>query len=259
MVDASGSHAIRAAAADRSARIQSDLAGDSSGTSRGSCRRATLQRGARLKLHLDRADLDALLTLAPVTPASEVAVERQMEARRRVVTATVKWESLAPGDYRVLVVPREQGHFPAVRELLTVHLEPGDSSDRSVSLPELRPATPNLSLFVPARSPRLLAGLSVIGAPALARVDSAPYEAVGGSLVRIDTSVPVSELYMTTQDELIVANRVRQDTSRPAPTEVHSRADVGARLKSTTPTCHFRRSQRLLSAIATGTAKSFCP
>lgn len=172
--------------------------------------RTVLQKGATLNVSLDRTDGKMLVSAVPVAIPANTAVPPEWRNRvwsRAASTSSIEWESLPPGDYRIVAEHSDPLRFMAPAELGRVSLRAGARGERAVTLPADPPpaATSYVTLLIPRSieldQPRAFWRRS----GGTQEVPHAIEEAIGGTVIYAKAAAMPSDVYVTTRTRFITA------------------------------------------------------
>ena len=172
--------------------------------------RTVLQKGATLNVSLDRTDGKMLVSAVPIAIPGNTAVPPEWRNRvwsRAASTNSIEWESLPPGDYRIVAEHSDPLRFMAPAELGRVSLRAGGRGDRAVTLPADPPpvATSYVTFLIPPsielEGPRAFWRRS----GSAQEVPHAIEEAVGGTVIYTKAAAMPSDVYVTTRTRFITA------------------------------------------------------
>ncbi|MFP5247468.1 MAG: carboxypeptidase-like regulatory domain-containing protein, partial [Thermoanaerobaculia bacterium] len=112
-----------------------------------------LPKGSSLKAKIDRTDPDVVIGLV-ATNQDEQSVPATAQTRvwgRNATGSAIRWDSLAPGEYRIVAMVPDPTRFAADKELGLVTLVEGQTAEVTLALPPApAPQEPYAKLFVPA-------------------------------------------------------------------------------------------------------------
>jgi hypothetical protein len=199
-----------------------------------------LRQGAALRLTLDRAAPDMILTLRQDS-GSNTGVTTAWQAKvwaRRANTTTLEWDSLPAGNYRIQAIYPDPLHFKQEPfELLPIALTAGQTSDANVILPPDVSAAPReLALFVPKVPAKDFEegletlGVDAIGAPR--RTARFVEDVVGGTVIHFRVDETHKPFFAATADRFVASNADENEASGtaggivPLRASIHPRADA---------------------------------
>ncbi|HEX8407831.1 MAG TPA: carboxypeptidase-like regulatory domain-containing protein [Thermoanaerobaculia bacterium] len=176
-----------------------------------------LQRGGKLRVTLDRADPELVVTLAH--NASDSAVPAGWQAQlwgRRATTPLLEWDSLPAGQYDVFAQRLDPRSFSGATRLATVSVERGAQRELRVQLPAAKtPAATVRTLFLEQIAPDELAQLETYGrdtAGVPKRIAHALDQASGGTLLYLNADGARPPFFATTRDRFIAARADHADS-----------------------------------------------
>jgi len=170
----------------------------------------TLEKGSTLEATLDRLDPDAMISIvAKSQEGQQVPAGFQPRVWGREATSnTVTWDSLAPGEYRVLVIYPDPLRFAAPVEAATVTLTAGGNAELHVKVPPAPAREPQYArFFVPATTalPALHAFVRK-GGGGVQEARHREEETTGGTLIYVAGARSPEDAYLITDKDLITAS-----------------------------------------------------
>lgn len=185
-----------------------------------------MKPGSQLRVTLDRVDpeLTVVLERRDEPGPTDVPADEQVQAwSRRADAATIVWDSLPAGTYRVFVRDTNPLRFTPDTDVATISLRTGAIGESNITLPKTAPpATAFAQLIAGARLSELrdLQAFARTSKGTVAAVRHSAQRAAGGTVVYVDSAAKPEDIFLTTTDRLIVVN----EAGAPATTTLHPRA-----------------------------------
>lgn len=190
---------------------------DPAGPQRNQVVDVTLRKGSSLKAILDRIDPEAVISVAPKTQngQSVPAIAQSRMWGREATAGIVTWDSLPPGDYRVMATFPNPVRFATPLEVGNVTLTLGASAELRVKLPPTpAPQSTYTRFFVPAATLPVLHAFARKKGGGLEEARHSDEETAGGKVIYIAGITSPTDAYVTTETELITASARRPGPNR---------------------------------------------
>jgi hypothetical protein len=186
-----------------------------------------LQKGSSLRATLDRAEADAVISVAPKLKAGQTLppIAQSLVWGREATGTTVAWDSLPPGEYRIFALYPDPTRFAAPVDVGSVTLTAGASAEVRVKLPPTPQRQSSFVRFFVSDENGSLPALHAYAKKSGGGAQEARYsveDTSGGKVVYVAGTSSPADAYLTTATELITVVPRRPAPNRQGITAQHT-------------------------------------